>query len=121
MANKASLTNGCVTILGSSPIQFAMFLAFVSTVRTPKDELSHLYYWVLTMHIALTLTILLNLHFGKALGIMKSTLNTLMMLFQIVVLVYLCMELMDEEEEVLGEAAADSSAGDKGDVDGVPA
>ena len=69
-----------------------MFLAFLATVSVPLDKEGQrapldvaIYHAVWVMHLAMFLTIILN--YNDVLGIWRSTLNTSMVIFQVLVLI----------------------------------
>ena len=106
MTKKSSVSNGFISILGSFPMQFAMFLTFVASVSLPRDEHGEidpesykLYNCVWIMHLASALVVLMNQHFPHALGVYKYMVNTCMTLFNVVVVINICMEFFDEGDE----------------------
>ena len=65
MITKAS--NGFLSVLGSQPVTFALFLTMVATLKIPRDEDENwepaalrIYIWVLLMHLVTFVTIVLN-------------------------------------------------------------
>ena len=87
-----------------------MFLTFLGTVSIPMDENGakdrhslQVYHLVWIMHFALFSTLIVNQYFSATLGIAKATLNTCVMLFQVLVLIYICVVWIfpDPEEESL--------------------
>ena len=83
-----------------------MFLAFMATVRIPKDDNGEyetdcrfIYHLIWIMHLAMFLTLLLNQYFPDTLGISRVTLNTFMMLFQVLVLIYVYVEWIFPDPE----------------------
>ena len=111
MTKKSSVSNGFISILGSFPIQFAMFLTFVASVSLPRDEHGEidpesykLYNCVWIMHLASALVVLMNQHFPHALGVYKYMVNTCMTLFNVVVVINICMEFFDEGDEDADDA-----------------
>ena len=51
------------------------------------------------MHLGSAFTVLWNQHFPHKLGIFKYTLNTAMALFNVIVLVFICMEFFIQEDD----------------------
>ena len=67
MTKKASITGGFISLLGSLPTQFALFLTFIATVKIPRDAMGNLdpaaqplYHCVWIMHLGSSLTVLAN-------------------------------------------------------------
>jgi len=59
-----------------------------------------IYHSLWIMHLLVFLTIILN-HYGqKILGVWKVTVNTCVMLFQMVILIYICVELIFPNPQV---------------------
>ena len=111
MTKKQTITGGFISLLGSLPTQFALLLTFIGTVNLPRDEEGNtdptagpLYHCVWIMHLGSGLTVLLNQHFSSRLGVFKYTLNTCVVVFNVVVLICICMEFFAKEEE--GEEGA---------------
>ena len=75
-----------------------MLLTFLATIKVPSEDPGYLYHWIWIMHLAMTLALVVNHFFEEKLGIMKSTLNTSMMLFQVVLLIYMCFWLFPNVE-----------------------
>ena len=112
-------SNGFLSVLGALPVQLAMLVAFLSTVSVPQDEEGEYdadflftYHLVWIMHLAMVVTLLLNQYFSEKLGVARMTLNTCMMLFQVLVLIYVYAECIfpDPEPDVLeasGEAGTE--------------
>ena len=97
LINKA--TNGFLSVLGSLPVQFAMLLTFLGIVHIPYDKYGQtdiaslqLYHMVWVMHLFLITTIILNRYFSEGLGIAKVTLTTVAMLFEVLILIYICVD-----------------------------
>ena len=83
-----------------------MLLTFIATVKIPRDELGNmdagakpLYHCVWVMHISSALVVLMNQNFSNKLGIFKYTLNTVQMLFNVVVMIFICMEFFVKKED----------------------
>ena len=76
-----------------------MFLTFLSTVSLPRDgdntdgnnELV-IYHLTWIMHITIFMTLLVNIYFAETLGLAKVTLNTCIMLFYVLFIIYICVE-----------------------------
>ena len=85
-----------------------MFLTVLAAVKVPKDEDNNwesgalrIFYCIWIMHLGTFLTIVLNNHNSEhALGLGKATLNTCMMLFQVVVLIYVNVNWVFPDEDV---------------------
>ena len=84
-----------------------MLLTFLGSVSLPRDERGErdpeapilLYNCIWVMHLGSALVVLLNQHFPHALGIGKYTLNTCMTLFNVAVIIVICMEFFAQEGE----------------------
>ena len=90
----SSTSNGFLSVLGALPIQFSMFVAFLATVTIPRvgeDEMDiesvRVYHWVWIMHLAMFATLILNHYYADKLGVARSTLNSCMMLFEVLILI----------------------------------
>ena len=90
----SNTSNGFLSILGSLPIQFAMFLTILSSVKVPRNEEGEfdsaslkIYHLVWIMHLVTFVTLLLNHYYTDVLDVAKSTLNTCIMLFKVLVLI----------------------------------
>ena len=92
-------STGFLSVSGALPMQFAMLLTFVGTVSIPRDKADEyepfsflVYHIVWIMHLASFVTIFFNQYYSECLGVARVTLNTIMMLFKVLVLIYISVE-----------------------------
>lgn len=106
-------------MLGSLPIQFAMFLTILATVKIERDEEGEwdsdgleIYTWVWIMHLVLFTTLALNMYYSGVLGLSKNMINTCAMLFKVLILMYICVRWAYPDPA--GKATAAEASTDEG-------
>ena len=107
--------NGFLSVLGSFPVHFAMFLAMLGTVDVPiddsgqyKDGYFKIYSQVWIMHLSVSLVLVLNHFNGKSLGSGKDTINTLATIYYVTVVIQIGVNhVFKNEEEDLSFSEAD--------------
>ena len=76
-----------------------MFLAMIAAVRVERNEEGdwdtdglRIYTWVWIKHLVVFTTLALNMYFPGVLGLGKSMVNTFAMLFEVIVLICICVK-----------------------------
>ena len=76
-----------------------MLLTFLSTVSVPRDGDNNyesdsltIYYLTWIVHTIVFITLLTNIYFSETLGVLKTTLNTCIMLLYVFFIIYICVD-----------------------------
>ena len=110
---------GLPSVLGSFTVRAAMLITLLATVKVPRKEDNTLeegalriYNAVWICHLIATVTLLLNHYHSKLLGIGRHSLNIIVVAFQIIVFIYICVYWVFPNEPDL-DASKDAPAAEK--------
>ena len=96
-----------------------MFLTIIAAVRIERDEEGEwdsdgleIYTWVWIKHLVLFTVLALNMYYSKVLGLSKNIVNTCAMIFEVLILMYVCVRWAypDGVEQAAGAEASTSTS-----------